>query len=596
MKEQISNLHLNIFEAIKSDDLVTFSALMSSENEKMFSLSFGRFPILTLCYMYGAKKIVSMYEDRLIKIGNYVITFEPFEIYESFIKIAKKGFRLYLSSDSIVYPIEMLLFTKQYDYLSSKYMLLYKNDVIKQNLEYISKNINHEKIDIDNTYCVVKNRKLKPHQKWGLVGYATISFVMIIMCIMIAVLQPMIIGSGTINHPIMIYSETQLITAMKGGKNYKLAKDITLTKKWARIPKFVGSIDGNGHTIFAYDNIIDEFVFELTGTIKNIRFDFGDSDFEVFDNKAFVVTANNTTGVIDNVDVIIKRTFTTKENLSNETSYIVSTLCLENYGTIKNCDMSIDYYYDSQGLVDVYLTGMLGINRGTGRVMDCSTTNGSKIIATQVDVAGVVGFNYTEYNFLNIYALGELSGITNNASINIVSVGDGWSPVVGGVCIENRGVATALKNNANIFVKENSYSEEKLTISIAGLIVNNYYKIQDSCNLGSITAESNVASIRIGGVVTTATRLNYQMLYTFSDISGCYSKGLIKATTVGEDNHIALGGIVAYAINSNIQNNYVTTTFESAGTDKSYVGSICGLVNDIITSSNSYGIISNNYY
>ena len=112
MISEKNNKYLNLFEAIKLDDLVTFSVLIENESDKIFSTSFGRFPMLSVCYLYNAKKIVTMYEDRLIKIGNFVRVYEPFEIYDKFIKLSKKSFRLYLNDDSTIYPIEMLVFTK----------------------------------------------------------------------------------------------------------------------------------------------------------------------------------------------------------------------------------------------------------------------------------------------------------------------------------------------------------------------------------------------------------------------------------------------------------------------------------------------------
>lgn len=45
-----------IIEIIKRDDLIAFLSL--SKNENLLNLSFGRFPILSLCYLYNAKKIV----------------------------------------------------------------------------------------------------------------------------------------------------------------------------------------------------------------------------------------------------------------------------------------------------------------------------------------------------------------------------------------------------------------------------------------------------------------------------------------------------------------------------------------------------------
>ena len=594
MISEVQNKYLNIFEAIKCDDLVTFSALMQNEGDKIFSISFGRFPMLSVCYLYNAKKIITMYEDKLIKTGNFVRVYEPFEIYEKFVKLAKKSFRLYMQEDSTVYPIEMLVFTRQYDYLSNKYVLLYKNESILRNIEYISKHITKEKIYYDIKKFKVINPRLKTHQKAGLIVYASVSFIMAIMCVLVAIFNPIIIGAGTIERPTMIYSEQQLVTAMKKVGNYKLGKDIVLKNKWARLSKFAGTLDGGGHTIYTKGNVVDEFVYELTGTIKNVRFDFPKTEYEISTSKAFVVYGN-TTGTIDNVDVSIECEFTTKVGISNEKSYIVTTICLDNYSVIKNCDAYVKYTYASSGVVDVYLSGLVGINRGNAKVENCTTIAGSTINATHVDVAGLVVFNYSTDNFFNV-VFGEMAGLTNNCDIVVNSTAENWSPVVGGICIENTGIATNLKNTGTITVSESSDSEEDIQVSVAGLVVKNYYRLHDSCNTGNIAVSSKAADIRVGGIVVYVNYVTYTFAAKNSDIVGCYNTAEFSATTNDTKNKIVIGGIVAYVKSSNVINNYTVLEMEVGGSDSAYLGAICGLIDDRVTTDSNYGVIQNNEY
>ena len=594
MISEVQNKYLNIFEAIKLDDLVTFSALMENEGDKIFSISFGRFPILSVCYLYNAKKIIAMYEDRLIKTGNFVRIYEPFEIYEKFIKLAKKSFRLYMQEDSIIYPIEMLVFTRQYDYLSNKYVLLYKNESIFKNIEYISKHITKEKIYYDTKKIKVINPKLKPYQKGGFIAYASISFVMAILCMLVAIINPMIIGVGSIEKPTMIFTEKQLITAMKNEGNYKLGRDIVLKNKWARLSKFAGSLDGGGHTIYTEGNVVDEFIYELTGTIKNVHFDFPKTECEISTSKAFVVYGN-TSGTIDNVDITIECNFTTKYGITNEKSYIATTICLDNYSVIKNCDAFVKYTYVSNGIVDVYLSGLVGINRGNAKVEDCTTKAGSTINATHVDVAGLVVFNYSTDNILDII-FGEMVGLTNNCDIVVNSTAENWSPVVGGICIENTGIATNLKNTGTITVRESSESEEDIQVSVAGLVVKNYCRLNDSCNTGNIVVTSKAADIRVGGIVANANIVRYTFGATNSDIVGCYSNACVTATTEDSDNKIVIGGIVAYVISSNVMDSYTVLEMEVSGSDNIYLGAICALINDVVTTNPNYGVIQNNAY
>ena len=94
----------DILDAIKIDSLVLFADLIKN-NE---NLSIGRFPILSLCYLYNAKKITKKYENTLLKAKEYKKTAEPQEIYLKFKDLAGRSLRLYLDKESIIPPIEML--------------------------------------------------------------------------------------------------------------------------------------------------------------------------------------------------------------------------------------------------------------------------------------------------------------------------------------------------------------------------------------------------------------------------------------------------------------------------------------------------------
>lgn len=95
-----------ILNAIKTDDLSSFSHLVVAQNAT--ALSFGRFPLLSLCYLFNSKKIVKKYEKQLLKIDEYTVVEEPFFIYQKFKVFAKKAVRLYFDETSVVSPLEML--------------------------------------------------------------------------------------------------------------------------------------------------------------------------------------------------------------------------------------------------------------------------------------------------------------------------------------------------------------------------------------------------------------------------------------------------------------------------------------------------------
>ena len=87
-----------ILEAIKQDDLALFSVL----TDKSKNLLFGRFPLLSLCYLYNAKHIIKKFETELLKVTNYNLVQENVEIYQAFKKVAGKALRLYIKPNTIV--------------------------------------------------------------------------------------------------------------------------------------------------------------------------------------------------------------------------------------------------------------------------------------------------------------------------------------------------------------------------------------------------------------------------------------------------------------------------------------------------------------
>ena len=52
------------FEAILCDDAVSFGALM--EKDRIGAYRYGRFPVLSLMYLFKSKKLIKSYEEEFI--------------------------------------------------------------------------------------------------------------------------------------------------------------------------------------------------------------------------------------------------------------------------------------------------------------------------------------------------------------------------------------------------------------------------------------------------------------------------------------------------------------------------------------------------
>ena len=94
----------DLFNAIVDDNIDVFSSLIKG-NE---NLSFGRFNILSVCYIYSAKKIIKKYSEKLLKIKKYNVVGEPTKIYKDFRFKAGRCLRLYVGKQNVINVLEIL--------------------------------------------------------------------------------------------------------------------------------------------------------------------------------------------------------------------------------------------------------------------------------------------------------------------------------------------------------------------------------------------------------------------------------------------------------------------------------------------------------
>ena len=121
-----------LFESIKKDDLNLFSTLIDG-NE---NVCYGRFPILSLCYLYGSKKIIKKHKKRFYKIAEYKKVDEYLEIYKAFKPLASRALRLY-TNGALVTPLEMLAILGKDHFVKKEYNKFYRDKKIEKSLEKI---------------------------------------------------------------------------------------------------------------------------------------------------------------------------------------------------------------------------------------------------------------------------------------------------------------------------------------------------------------------------------------------------------------------------------------------------------------------------
>lgn len=604
-----------LFEAIKKDDIKSFSSIMLSNSD--LNICFGRFPILSLCYLYGSYKILEKYEKLLFPIKNFVVVDEYYEIYLKFKRHAKKCLKLYVYDDKIVYPIEMLAILDERFMISKYYNLLYKNEEILTNLQKIYKINKKTEIEVSMQSIKIEKRKLKPVE-WLFAGIATCLLAVVsAFSIFSYVFVKDKFGVGTASNPIKISTEQELQTAIKKGKAcYILENDITLTKEWTAC-YFKGSIFGDGHKIVAGEHMPDGFIVNLSGTVRDLAIEANLSDKNVSENFGFF--ARESSGSIINCSVSGNFEF----EAYNDDDVYLSLVVSDNDGVIENCSVDAKVNLKNNRSSNCYFAMIAGKNDGT--VKNSKTTTG-EIVSDTVDVAGVVGENN-----------GNIEICENKINVNQQSGSSEWNPNTAGVCVTNNGTVKNCKNFGEITSASSTTEkpqEGDIAVVCGGIVCDNNGEVINCRNTGKITAKSDIALCYAGGIVArnilndTYPKLEKNKAecdidvysksnalyvggvagFNASEVDGCGFVGNIKAVTDMASNTIVacVGGVVGYNRECKLENSYAKVVYLNRDETKenAFFGGIAGFIGAVEYISmdgvnyTPYGLVAvkNNHY
>lgn len=561
-----------ILQAIKQDDLVVFSSLLKGNK----TLSFGRFPLLTLCYLYKAKKIIKNFESDLLKIQNYIVVLEPLYIYKDFKNIAGKCMRLYLQDDVIVHPLEMLAIlhkdtkvknvfnsSKTFDANFEKIKKIYT--IYGQNVDIVDGKIKISKVAL--SYKQKKSYKLAIILATSCIIFASICFGFL----------GFTTGFGTIASPFVLCSQTQLSKALNTSANYILSSDITIDE-FFKDSTFSGTLDGKNKTIYIKDTSLNYLVLQNNGTIKNLNIVYFKTNKQI--SSSFSLLTNINRGTIQNVNITCEDiSLNVSKNKTNE--IYINGFANTNYGTIKNCSIKTSMKVESNGEGECCVSGIAGINRG--KVESCNLKTDSSVTTSEADLSGIVTTNELNATVTNCK---NYATLTQNSLVN------GWYPNVAGVVQLNYGEILNCYNFAPLTIV--SLNEAQTVVGeayLGGICAMNYNKIYKSLNKGNLVVTSKKIIVYCGGICANSSRFVSNEKIINSLIDGCGVDCQIDVKTEYETAYTFVGGLCGYMYGT-INKSYSLASFAEGYDKTKYFVGLCVGYTSAEISDKIYVIIS----
>lgn len=593
-----------LYEIIKNDDLKSFSSHV--ENFSCGRFRFGRFPVLSVMYLYNSRKILSVYEETFLKNNSWQEIYEPPVLTADFRKKAGKCMRIYL--EEVVSPAEMLLILDKTSKFKKLFHLFRPSPAVKQRLKDIYSIKYSLEINYVGESVILDRRPLTRTEKKRLL----ISVISAVLCVAIIVGTPFIVNAfypfmgvekdfntETPDLPVVQPPEPQptgkqylTVTELSeinfsSNNVYTLNEDIALPEDF-RVDRMTCELHGNGKKLSVKKgtpfgevvNNIDNLIIESDGsapifeviypemTVKDLTVNV-DADTTVNDHFSFVAHTNY--GTLQNVTLNLKGKLTVTEPSADkgENYYpFIGGLVMLNtsyhsilYGNIENCAVNYDNFTLS-GIPKANATfgGLVAVNNAN--VEGCTVSG--KITSDTVDLAGICSEN--DY---------VISNTANNAEITQRTEIDGWHPVISGIAITNNSRIISCENYGKLNC---SSTYEKCSVSVGGIANVNQGYILRSQNSGEITAQGQ-SEVDVGGIAVTS----------YSQIAYCLSDGKISAN--GENCYV--GGIIAVSRVAQNSSGFIYTastsgcifggeiSVKTTGEDFSAVGGIVGYVPEV---------------
>lgn len=515
----------NLITAITQDNLSLFSANCKGN----LNVRFGRFPILTLCYMYRARKILSKYKKELWQVKDYLVEKEPFEFYNKFRTIAGRTLRLYTSEKAVVTPIEILAILHR----DSEVKRLYRKyrhsllDKVKRNIKSIYTIYAQEPYIL--TYKLkLKPRKLTQHERLPYKIGMSCGLVFVTVFTAILLTLNFTTGLGTASNPHKIYTTKQLQSALSSEANYILTKDFELDTVFDTEVKC--TIDGNGHT-FTLSEIPSTALFSsVKGTIKNLKIVYPATTKTITTSLSLFTKENK--GTLSNITITSGDLNLNCEKTTLENIYI-SGIANKNAGLIDNCSVEFVSNITTSGNGECFVSGITGDNSGT--IRNTNFGSSSSITTNEADISGIAINNSLD---------GKVINCKNHSQITQVSEVDEWSPTVAGIVLTNYGSIEGSINLGELSINSNNDRETAQgNIFVGGISANNFGSITKCLNKGNINITSKKLISYAGGIVAYSTYWIDNNTPHYPVLNNCGATGTLNVTSENEKAYTFVGGI-----------------------------------------------------
>lgn len=541
-----------IFNAIVHDNVKDFEKCIQSDAN--LKIRFGRFPLLSVLYLFKSYSILNKFENKLFKIKDFEEQFEPFEIYQKFKKYAGRSLRFLLEQE-LVSPLEVLAIMDERSLIVQIYGQIYKSDKIIASVKNIYLTNYGLSFCCNNTSTAYIDRKpLTRGQRLSVSICCVILAALMLLNTICILLVAALNGLGSAGSPIRIDSAREFTDALAGNRSYVLTSDIFLSEPFTS-KEFSGTIDGAGHSVIVENGSC--LTENLSGEIKNLNLIYNSVTLELQSSEALF--AKSVSGKITSCKVtgLANLTF----NGTNIDTFF-SVFAANNEGTIYNCESNVSITAVNVGEFNSYVSAFAGENYGTIELC----TNSGDFISDTVDLAGIAAYN-----------LMTIKNCKNIANIEQESEKE-WNPNCAGIVMENYGEIIGCENHGDICARQNLdiVSEYAPSLYCCGIACTNYTIIDNCKNYGKISAQSKVADIFCGGIVGLNTCLYVSaMSYSMGTVQNCYIFARCEATT--ESASMYCGGGVGFNAGQIVNSKFVGELhINSQQRGITYAGGICG--------------------